>query len=1264
MLSLLILIPSATFVSVSADESASPKHIPRIVSIVFDDSASMAGKGYDENVITDEDFRWAYASYAMQAFIAMMGEEDVLYVTYLNDEEQEKNKTGIKSGKVNLGTQKKNEIEKLKKLLVEGGTDNELETGYKKLEEAYGTYKNNAEYYLVVMADGQLDQKTTFHTEDKTFSSELLWADGKVKEFINGADFETIFFMMGDSVSVNGLNGISISKAESSKEIISSVKDISAAIMGRTDITSESTVNGGNLSFTLKYPAHNISLLVQKENSPFGNIVLPITSDQKNTSFKVESFNLDCPEPSPIVTPNYTLSVEHHVPENRPYGFVSLITNKDTASPLPKGNYSIDLSAYGIDKSNVVVLVEPAVKLGCEYYVGDDPDPLSFSDIKDKLHEGDSFAIKCGLYEIEENGKLGAKVSSDVLNPAYTLYINGKPVTNSDTENGSYVVTMQKDYEGKELKIEATLDGYQPFVQKESLGKIKERPVIDTSALTGDSAKISLTKPLYNNWANGKNGIEFPFSNLYSGILDDLEIKIEGANGFNSGKCSELSEVKTSGKSIIYTPKASRDFNSLPQSFSVSVCLDGESLLTRNVEVIKPQYKIETEKDLLSTQLSIIELQANKKAITYTIVADYENDGKFIPISESACDKGTFSIELNSTTLPGKLTKEKDSVSFVPSFDPKDKKAKTEDILNKEHKLSATAKVGDTTLNSEEITVFISSSSYIIKLDNSLPETFSVDTLKSNKDKMTFTLLADYEGGENYGPLAEIDKEIYETLKIETAGLPGEIVKESDGSLSFVPNLGSDSPASILGKEHKIYATASVNGSTIQSEAFTIAISKAAYKISAESEISEDLSLDSLKNNQKKIVYTILADYSGGEKFGPLAKWDTEIANGLVIDNGELPGKIETVYDGNLPVGKSFTPQYDENAAGAVPYTAITGIDVKKIHPITASLEQVAAEPCKVEVSVLAPKHTVSVRKDGITVVDVELTKNTDGVEFEILRDARVLSKTELEALDCNIYLNKNKKHIGLDVKPIDAGDGTGYLFVRPCYNGWTFISPSLWEWANLFLVSDGDTEIILSFNDQMVSATMHVNTNPLVLIIFWVVLGVIAFVAYFTFCCITRIRFIKGKIYRATFRKNSVGDWNLIDVNVIKKRPYVLPHHVLLPFKSMRKRVCVFEHSAELIAPRAFGLERTYPHWTIERKPTIDITPEDYVFNTGALNQTYLDRILAFDTRDTFEEGRLIGHQTRFDPKEGISINLVNEFICEVQDKQLAIVFFRGNGN
>ena len=89
----------------AAAENNTPKHIPRIVSIVFDDSGSM----YDKVA------RWAYASYAMQSFCAMMGESDELYVTYLNASDK---KQTVKLDK----SMKQAEIDKFAKIMYGGTT--------------------------------------------------------------------------------------------------------------------------------------------------------------------------------------------------------------------------------------------------------------------------------------------------------------------------------------------------------------------------------------------------------------------------------------------------------------------------------------------------------------------------------------------------------------------------------------------------------------------------------------------------------------------------------------------------------------------------------------------------------------------------------------------------------------------------------------------------------------------------------------------------------------------------------------------------------------------------------------------------------------------------------------------------------------------------------------------------------------------------------------------------------------------------------------
>ena len=214
----------------AANESGSPKHIPRIVSVVFDDSGSM---------YKDTD-RWAYTSYAMQAFVAMMGDKDVLYVTYLN--------APAGTVKINLSNSaKQGNIENIEKTMFGGGTPNKLQNGAECLKEEYSNYGNNAKYYLVVLADGLLDAGQGDMAEGlKNVSSSTAAA-------LSGADFETIYFSMLEKANLN-ISGVTSHNATTGDQIVNVLRDISADIMGRTKI--DHSVSGGKLSFELDFSAN------------------------------------------------------------------------------------------------------------------------------------------------------------------------------------------------------------------------------------------------------------------------------------------------------------------------------------------------------------------------------------------------------------------------------------------------------------------------------------------------------------------------------------------------------------------------------------------------------------------------------------------------------------------------------------------------------------------------------------------------------------------------------------------------------------------------------------------------------------------------------------------------------------------------------------------------------------------------------------------------------------------------------------------------
>ena len=56
--------------AINGDEIRASK---KIISVVYDDSGSMCGE------------RWSYTDYAMQALIALLNEQDELYITFMSD---------------------------------------------------------------------------------------------------------------------------------------------------------------------------------------------------------------------------------------------------------------------------------------------------------------------------------------------------------------------------------------------------------------------------------------------------------------------------------------------------------------------------------------------------------------------------------------------------------------------------------------------------------------------------------------------------------------------------------------------------------------------------------------------------------------------------------------------------------------------------------------------------------------------------------------------------------------------------------------------------------------------------------------------------------------------------------------------------------------------------------------------------------------------------------------------------------------------------
>ena len=1096
-------------------ESGTPKHIPRIVSVVFDNSGSMYRN-------TD---RWAYASYAMQAFSAMMGEDDVLHVTYINNPKSETD--------IDLGSNKKASIDGFEKIMFGGGTANKMKDAADILAKEYKTYGKNAKYYLVVMADGELDP------DEGVFSEELPAASDYIREKLTGAEYSAIFFSMLDTQPV--ISGVDCRNAKNSDEIIAKLSEISADIMGRTDIRSSCTVSGNNVSFELEYPALSIAVFHQKKSTSVNGVKVSVSRIGSSSKYNVDTYYIDCP--NEIVKDYGTSVYDEKLAEEPPSGLVSLVNNG--SSSLPKGKYTVTLSGCDMTKGDLVVLVEPAVKIGCTYYIGDSETPMTFDQMMSNAREGDDIKVKCGLYELNEDGALGDVVPENVLSPNFAVYVNDVKVGDRvQNDKNAYIFKLSKDYEGKDLKIEATLKGYAPFVYRETFGAVSLKPQINMPG-GSFSQNLALTVELWNKWKEGNDAISFPFKNANRDMLSYLTISFEGTSAFAEGKLDSLAGVGVSGDSVTYIPqaKSGAEFSSLPDKFDI-VLTDNVSkdvLGTLKVEVVKPKYKIDVENPLNGVNLSLEDLKSNSKGITFTFMADYTGDGNYV---KAEADEN---ITVDLGVLTGTLNSEKGKAVFVPSIEASN--SNFNDILGKDHKIYATAVVDGIDVKSEEVILSIAKPSYKFDIKNPFEgQKINLDMLKTNSEGISFTLMADYIGDGNY---VAVDNA---SIDVEHGKLGGKITCEN-GTAVFVPSYNPESdkdvsPYDIMGKDHVIVAKTTVDGTEVVSESVVLSVGTVSYKIIFDNEITEAFTLDTIKTNTKKITFSIQADYEGKGSFTDVASWDKGVYDLLSLTSGELPGKFETLYDaGGTPVGKSFTPLYDENNNGGVVFTKVAG----RVHTVKASIEQYEVYG-ETTVEVLAPVYEIAVRKDGITIVDVDIRDNTEGVEFVVTRDGRALNSAELEGLaPYNIKLNKNQKSIALDCSVKTDETGTAYLFCRPDYKGWFYISSSLFNWVCMLRIKDGEMTATYTLGQNSAAALIDVDTNELAFTIFIIVITVIAVIIWMFICWATRRKIARGIFFIATFRKKKGTFAYVLDGTPIQVKSYGLRHFfhgsLLYPF-------------------------------------------------------------------------------------------------------------------
>ncbi len=314
----------------------------RVVSVMYDDSGSMVND------------TWIGASYAMQAFTAMLNKEDSLYISYMSENESE-TPGEYSTRKIDLGNPQA-EVDTIRAHDTEGKTPVEtLKNSFTALMND-GDTDPNTEYWLVAFTDGGFNDGVTKDDVTKLLNtySEMDMPNGsKANIFFMaiGAEGEIDNYTPSDS----GKSNIDIRKATSTSAITDNIFSMAAKISGRYQAT------GANISMPDKktvtvasdLPLFNIGVIIQNSDVKISHIQaedgteVPIKS---NVSIKAPG--LEIPAVNDDGGPSEAaLNMKGS----------SAIAGKENAT-LPKGKFTITFSGELSDK-DIAVLLEPAISI-------------------------------------------------------------------------------------------------------------------------------------------------------------------------------------------------------------------------------------------------------------------------------------------------------------------------------------------------------------------------------------------------------------------------------------------------------------------------------------------------------------------------------------------------------------------------------------------------------------------------------------------------------------------------------------------------------------------------------------------------------------------------------------------------------------------------------------------------------------------------------------------------------------------------------------
>ena len=387
----------------------------KIVTIVFDDSFSMA----NEN-------RYSNANYAIQAFIALLNEEDELHLIYMSDVARQ---LAAQPGNFDPSaiakdidlTNPQSGADQVRNNPWQGaGTPfGAVQMGYNELLSHEDT-DPSTQYYLIVLSDGGfMDDATNQITIDTGT------VQGQFESFYgtlmpNQTHMNTYYLAIGaEAVALTDRPDLNFhaQTASDGQSMIHAIGALADTISGRYRLdASEISVSDTLVSFTSALPLKSVSFLSQGREAAVSSVTGPNGESyeiRRNVTLAPDGYNAD------------------------PSLFGNAIVTDAGGANMPAGTYQVQFTA-GVDPASLNVMIEPAVE--CCLAVQYNGETVSAEKLAE-IPEGETVTITAQAVESGTDTVVDSSFLEEGTANALVYEVDGNEIARSDT--GELTITLQ-----------------------------------------------------------------------------------------------------------------------------------------------------------------------------------------------------------------------------------------------------------------------------------------------------------------------------------------------------------------------------------------------------------------------------------------------------------------------------------------------------------------------------------------------------------------------------------------------------------------------------------------------------------------------------------------------------------------------------------------------------------------------------------------------------------------------------------------------------